>query len=347
MSETHNNMPGKDLEIEASAWIAQLDGGNMTPEDIEAFKEWIGRSPAHKKIMLNLAEVWNMMGSLSELAEPMNVAKREQQILRSNSSYSKRFQFGMMTGFAVLLGFFGTYLLVNQPSNPTTLPAIYATKVGESRTISLDDGSQISMNTNSSLEVDFADTRRKIRLLQGEAIFDVTPDPDRPFTVYARDDVVRAVGTVFSVRLQDTTVDVSVSEGAVEVLSLDSDTSGNSAHSTKTSLVGFVKSGHVAILDNSGTIIKPASTTQIEDSWSWRRGVVTFSGMPLEQAIAEMSRYTTLNIIIDDPSIGEIRIGGVYHARNVDNFFEALELGFGLDVVLSDNNTATISYAND
>ena len=97
-------------------------------------------------------------------------------------------------------------------------PTHFLTQVGEQKTIALSDGSTVILNTDSVLDIELTENSRIMRLTQGEAHFDVAPNPDRPFLVYAGDGIVKAVGTAFTVYLRKKAVEVTVSEGVVALI---------------------------------------------------------------------------------------------------------------------------------
>ena len=97
----------------------------------------------------------------------------------------------------------------------------YSTAIGKQQLITLNDGSTVLLNTNSQIKVDYSDQARNITLVKGQAHFDVMPNPNQPFNVYAGTGLVKAVGTAFSVYLQPEIIEVTVTEGTVELSALD------------------------------------------------------------------------------------------------------------------------------
>lgn len=333
MSDFSHTPDTKIIESEAAAWLAQLDGDNMSVQDLAAFKDWMRRSPRHQLEIRELAEVWGELNTLTDLIEPIaEASSAERKILKQQKN---KFLPGWTTGWttvltaciaAAFIGFSALHIL--NTSTEKRQPILIATSIGQQQTSILPDGSSVILNTNSKVEVDYSASVRKIRLLYGEAVFDVTADKKRPFVVYAGNGVVRAVGTIFSVRIDNEAVNVTVSEGAVELSSITQNTISEKAPSV--AAAGFIKAGHMAVLENQRTLIAPLSIEKINAALSWQDGLLTISGEPLEQVVAEISRYTTLKISIRDPKIRNMRIGGVFPTGDMDALFEALEMGFGV-----------------
>lgn len=340
MTENLPNTDNAEIQAEACAWLAQLDADTMSPQDLEAFHEWLNRSPLHQREMRRAVGLWGDMNMLTELMAPIEAAHaQERKLIKRRQSWGFPKAVTAMAA-ACLMGII--IIGVAGPDRfapPETEASILVTEVGEQLNSTLPDGSTIILNTNSQVEVDFDANVRKIRLLSGEAIFDVMPDKNRPLVVYAGDGLVRAVGTVFSVKLDDTTLNVAVSEGAVEVAPVRA---LQEVATQREIALGYVKAGHMAVFENQRTKIEPIPLAEIESSLSWQKGVLTFSGEPLEQVIAEVSRYTTLSITIGDPELTELRVGGVYPTDDTDALFEALEAGFDIHIEHTDPNNVVL-----
>ena len=206
------------------------------------------------------------------------------------------------------------------------------------------------MNTDSYIEVDFTKGQRNIRLLKGEALFSVAHDERRPFLVFANDGIVRAVGTEFSVHLTDVIMEVIVSEGSVELSTLKptepaKSSIKKSSSTTKVASLGVIKAGHTARVENSKASIANVSNETIDAELSWSVGRLHFSGEGLQQAIAEYTRYNDLHIVISDPDLKNIRVGGSFPTDEPDLFLQSLELNFGIKVDRSKENVVYLSKA--
>jgi transmembrane sensor len=216
----------------------------------------------------------------------------------------------------------------------STVQVLYSTSVGEQKSIVLPDHSKVLLNTASRIQVDYRVGQRGVHLLQGEAFFEVAHDTHRPFLVYAGANIVRAVGTAFTVRVQKQDVEVTVTEGVVELSSVPhavGSTVGKGLIEPQTKLAD-IKAGQSAAFNQDVESIQSIKPQEIKRKLSWREGILSFSGEPLEQVVAEVSRYTPVTIVISDPAIRDIRIGGYFKIGETDAMLEALETSFGVRV---------------
>jgi transmembrane sensor len=196
---------------------------------------------------------------------------------------------------------------------------VYATEVGEQRTVQLQDGSLMSLNTASEARVAFSGARRSIELLRGEALFSVAPDESRPFRVEAGAIIVQALGTQFNVLRRGDDVRVSVIEGRVKVFS--SDTATVVAAGSDGGLLG---AGDEVSVAGEGSLVK----RKLEDpariiAWQDRR--LVFRGNSLTEIAAEFNRYNRSPYIrIADPAAGEQRFTGTFDADAPHALMQAL-----------------------
>ena len=241
-------------------------------------------------------------------------------------------------------------------------PLAFATVVGETSAHLLGDGTEIVLNTDSRVEVDYAGARRVVRLLKGEAGFDVAPDAARPFVVFAGDGRTEAIGTAFNVRLRGRAVDVTVTEGKVRVVSDAATGPGSSSRGLSDEATPAPLETQEASVEESeslaaentnaraprelvlsageaaeygvaaGASSAPLAEAELARKLAWRRGALIFDGQTLEEAIAEVSRYTAADLVIADPSIAGMRVGGHYKTDDIEALLAALSAGFDIRV---------------
>ncbi len=188
--ELHNR--GQRAE-EASAWISRLDRELSSAEKIE-IRRWIAHDPRNKDMLSEMAGLWDDMDALSRLSElfPNPVTERDGSRRRRN--------FGIAAGVAILAAVLVSAYVADDPvrdvAEPVAIaePAIYRTAIGVLSEFSLPDGSLLTLNTNSSVEVRFDSWQRNIRMLRGELHIEVAHDADRPLNVLVGDRVFQAVG---------------------------------------------------------------------------------------------------------------------------------------------------------
>ena len=188
----------------------------------------------------------------------------------------------------------------------------YHTNSGEQQTVQMADGSQIFLNVETAIAVDFSSERREVELLHGEAFFEVAPDPHRPFRVRARAGVITAQGTAFTVRIQRDEVTVAVTEGAVSV------SPGLSGSVTSPLEAGWQASYR-------GGQMAPAHRAHLLRLLAWRRGQLVFQMQPLGEVIEEVSRYGAGTIVIANPWLRDLVVSGVFDIATPDRVLDAVE----------------------
>jgi len=215
----------------------------------------------------------------------------------------------------------------------TLLPGSYETARGEQRVVTLADGSVVALNTDTRLTVEFTDEARSIVLKRGEALFQVTHDAARPFTVHAGAGYARAAGTRFNVLAQEGNVTVSVLEGRVEVTvpeaaSRDLPASHAREHSA------LLQAGESTAYGESGRLLEPEPTrASAERIVAWREGKLRFDSWSLERAVREYNRYAEKPIRIEMPELDVVKLSGVFRIGDSAGFVAALGELVGARVV--------------
>ena len=354
MKPTHLKFPDRrTVEAEAGAWLIRLDGDEaLSADEREELETWLALSPAHGKELRDLARFWDRANVLTELAIPLDKPRQEARHLRAEGMRVRRLgPVSVAAGIAAVVLFAGVAVFVaNVPSTDTRVDNAaagvgghYATAIGQQRTITLADGSVARLNTNTRLCVEYGERYRDIRLEAGEAHFTVAPNGERPFRVYAGNGRIQAVGTAFAVHIKDGDVDVLVTEGSVEIATTGTgrQTTGllaDDAAVDALQVLGTLRVGQQTTIwrfgQRAGAIdeIRTVEPIDIEKKLGWRDGLLTFAGDPLEQVVAEISRYTTVTVDIPDPGVRAIRIGGRIAVGETDGMIAALETNFGLRV---------------
>ena len=346
------------IETEALAWIAQISGDRFTEKDLAAFREWVQRSPAHEKEIKDISALWGEMNVLTELNAHIGEADRLARRLRRRERRGKRLAF--RAALAVLCACIVIGMTLGGGSEVETpyasssdnvvqtaivnVPVVFKSAVGEQQIHTLPDGSVITLNTNSHIDVDFTDHQRTVRLLKGEALFTVAKDQFRPFVVVADNGIIRAIGTEFSVRLLSASVDVVVSEGVVELSALEptlpmsSKVAALTEDVSHTTSLGVIRAGQTATISSSKATVALHPVAEIETKLAWKSGRLEFLGKPLEDVIKEVGRYTDLDIVIDEPELQSLSFGGAFMVGDTDLLFRTLESQYGISAIFSNDN---------
>jgi transmembrane sensor len=200
---------------------------------------------------------------------------------------------------------------------------LYRTGVGERKTVHLADGSVVQLNTASTIEVALRKSHRDIRLVRGEAQFQVAHDAERPFFVNAASARLRAVGTAFDVRLRDqAVVELTVTQGVVAVVS-------TAAHGGP---APHISAGGGAVIDGGAVAPTALGGEAVRQRTAWQQGVIEFKGETLAQVVDEFNRYQVHPIVIGDARLENIRVGGRFQVDEADKFLTAISSTFPIDV---------------
>jgi transmembrane sensor len=192
-------------------------------------------------------------------------------------------------------------------------PEQFQTKLGEQRSVLLADGSRATLNTASKIEVRLRADHRIVRLLQGEVLFEVAHDPQRPFDVYVDNVVVRVVGTQFDIDRRATHTAVTVVDGRVAV------GTGRPAES-----LPVLSAGDRVVVDSTGQA-NLEHGVNLSEATSWTQRQLVFHHRPLSEVAGEFNRYNVARIEIRGPSLGRQEVTGTFRSNDVASFVEVLE----------------------
>jgi transmembrane sensor len=331
-----------DIEQQAADWLVRLDSHRApSPADLAELKAWLQRSPAHREQLKRLTQYWHSANLLTELSFPLPGSQRPGGTLanlryRIRRLFNDRWQAaGALTATAALaLG-----LLFGNP-NSISGNGIYETRIGEQNSITLTDGSVVRLNTDSHIQVNYLDHQRNIVLIAGEAHFEVAKNKRRPFVVTAGDGIVRAVGTAFTLRLNPDALKVTVTEGKVALASNPQPSapqmpSQDRGYLLQGQAVDFIPQANTGL----GNQIQQLQQEDLDQQLAWHKGLLIFTGEPLAEVIAEVNRYTQLDIKIMDQGIANISIGGQFKVGETDAMLKVLETSFGINVTRPNTNT--------
>ena len=221
---------------------------------------------------------------------------------------------------------------------------VYATAVGEQRSVALDDGSVVHLNTRSRVAVDFSGAARVASLLDGEAVFKVARDAQRPFKVHAGDTLVEVRGTEFNVRLYHRAATITVLEGRVAVsttgLSRAVGPEGGSPEAV------IVAAGNQAVVSGDGRITAHTEA-DLEKALSWRTRRLIFRSDPLGTVVDEFNRYNRMEIVVADDALALTSISGVFSADDPDSLLQFLATSGKAQVTRVGRDRAIVQAATE
>jgi transmembrane sensor len=312
-----------EIELEAARWAARLDRGPLTAEEARALDAWLEgdlrRVGAFARAR-GLALYTERARALGPNYDPRDFL--EDELAPATARTGSAHRAGWLAGGVAAAVLLAAAVLVALQWTEEGLG--YETRLGETRIVPLADGSVMTLNTQSEVVVEFSRDRREVRLLYGEALFDVVRDPARPFEVDAGATRVRAVGTSFTVRRSaHAPVEVLVQDGEVEVAA---------PHAGGAPVRVRANMRLVAALP---AVPVPVDSAVIQRELAWREGRIAFEGETLSQAAAQFARYSDTRIVIADPALAQERITGLFQSNDPVGFSRAVATSLGLDVELA------------
>jgi transmembrane sensor len=316
-----------EIEEQAAKWLIRLDAG-ATPEDWARHARWLADSPRHRAAFLRLSRAWSGSNALRKLrpldchVDPDLLAPAESRRPRVTVDWRR---VGLAVGASVTLAVVGVFAWRNAAA-PDAL--VYETKFATTQHVSLTDGTQINLNGDSVIRVNFTPTLRDVVVERGEALFDVAAEARRPFRVTAGNTVTTTLTSRFSVhrRAADTT-EVLVSRGQVvfERARPPLYFTGSGSRFVRT-----LWAGTMASADNGGIFVRAIGTAAVHRRLAWVDRQVAFLGETLEEAVREINRYNHQQLVILDPAIGQLRVSGRFDATDPDSFVASLEKPLGV-----------------
>jgi transmembrane sensor len=282
--------------------------------------DWIEADPRHAVAFARMEAAWDLAGRLR--ANPPALDKPEPLLDGDADQWLSRRR--IVAGFVGATAVGGAGTAVWRYVSDVEL---YRTRVGERRVVVLSDGSRVHLNTGSTIEVAMKKDRRMLRLVRGEALFEVAHDKARPFLVEVGSARLRAVGTAFNVRIRENVVELTVTEGVVAV--------AQTGDPVRRQASPHIAAGDGAII-RPGAVAPTALDTQVlRQRTAWQDGVIELEGETLPQAVEEFNRYRTQPIIVGDARLANIRVGGRFEVDEADKFLTALASSFPVDAMKS------------
>lgn len=326
--------PPAAARAEAAAWIARLHGPQRSPQLEAGLRRWLAEDPDNARAFERMTEAW-------EAATSVSAGQFPRVALWKRSFVPREWARAAVVLLACGVAGLAAYTWWDDPS--------YTTDIGEQRSVRLEDGSRISLNSASRVVVDYRASQRRVRLEQGESFFEVAPNPGRPFVVIAGDRQVTALGTSFSVRYEPHRLAVMLVDGKVTVsavppsgtagLSVRGETPENPSSDSKndTQLPAEPSPTALTLLPGQRLVLAAASppkldTPPVEAVTAWRRGEVMLDKTALADAVAEMNRYDETHLVIGDPRIADLLVSGIYRTGDSVGFAQAVARMYDLKV---------------
>ena len=307
----------------AAEWFARVRSGRLDSPDDKAWDEWMSADARNAQSYESVELAWELTEELRDrpLIQGM-LRDADLSLTQRRETPAKAWAFGLrpswrMGAAAAALVLICAATAVFVATRPGV--EVYATDVGQQRTVTLADNSTISLNTATQVRVSYSRALRRIEILNGEAAFSVTHDRDRPFEVHALRGTTTAVGTEFDVQILGAMTAVSVLQGTVTVRPTEGREDGNSTQISAGQAVEYK--------DGATSAIRSADAGKVR---GWLAQRIVFSNVALAEALADYNRYIKTPIVLGDPDLGVKRINGVFRMGDETAFLDALEQGLHL-----------------
>ena len=332
MSKVHDIREAKSTTQQASDWVALLASEDASAEDRERCAAWLKEDPANQTAFDELNHTLSRVVAMGDRFRG-SVARGDSVAVADNASSSRAGNPGRKwfvgTAAALLVGTVGAVMWVQAPKG-----TVYDTDVGQQMTFTLSDRSTVQLNTDTELLVRFTDDTRSIELRRGEAFFDVAHDSNRPFVVEAGLGSIQAVGTGFVVRVDRDLVEVTVTEGIVELKHESRNSVEFSEPDDPAGAMPVAKLSEGYRVEYDRRVGSPAvvAPEELDRALAWLQGLMIFEDQTLEEVLQEVGRYTETRLIIADSTLTELRVGGAFRSDDLEALLEFLEKGLDISV---------------
>ncbi|MDS1140793.1 FecR family protein [Pusillimonas sp. SM2304] len=299
-----------DLHDAAAHWFTREHGGLMTSDERLVFEAWRKADPRHEQAYQEMMRVWGAAKAAPDMVFE-NILRRPPQ---PAAGFPSRRRILVLGAGAACCAAVATVLVGPQRwFDSPTFSERYASPRGERRIVDLPDGSALTLNTASIVQVRLYESERRVLLERGEAFFSIASAMNRPFVVDAGVATVTVTGTQFNVRRDTGQVSVAVESGSVEV-------AGGTWWKREVRRLGAAQSVLVA----SSTEVSEVSTANLGRLTAWRQGKVVFDAEPLAVIVAEMNRYRVQPVRLRSAALQGLRVAGVFSTDNPDAFLDVL-----------------------
>ena len=300
-------VPSAKVRAAAAAWVARLHDERRSPGLDARLRKWLDEGEEHRRAFARMTGAWEQAGRIRMRASRSTPAVRREpsRIVLWAAA---------VAATLVLAATAGIYYW-----NDNTV----STRIGQREVRLLRDGTRVVLNTDTRIEVNYDEQARRVRLIRGEARFDVSKHPTWPFLVTVDGQEIRALGTSFIVR-HDGIEDLAVTlvEGRISVAPV----ARNDEMPPLNPQILSPGQRLVIVRHHAPAVDRP----DLARITAWQQGRVEFDATPLAEAAEEMNRYSKSRITVADADIAQLRIGGVFRTGDSDQFVSIVTAALGL-----------------
>lgn len=279
---------GGETKAEAAAWLVRLHADDRSSADEDAFRAWVASKPENGRAFEAVTNVWDLSAGLGAAKASRPLAMRRRSVL---------------AGFAAAAAAGAGFAVWQQ-----AYAGVYETAVGEQERVVLSDGTRALLDTNTRLRERFTASLRAVELDRGRVDFRVKSDAHRPFVVEAGEQRILANRTTFDVRRDGSRLSVVLLDGRATVL----------APSRAPAQRLTLERGDRAVLAEN--VAAHVDRPNLAPLVAWQTGQAIFDSETLAEAAAEMNRYSTVRLVVDDRAVARLKLSGVYSVGDNEAF---------------------------
>lgn len=312
-----------DAQATAATWFARWRSGRMTAAEIADAEAWLRAAPENRAAFEEIVAVWEAVEPARRDPEIMELRGKARRRGRRNRALTQ-LRIAAAALLVAALGFGGLQWVRSLTERP---PVVYATRIGQTSTVSLADGSKVILDADSALKVwPRMTTERRLELVKGRAFFEVAKDKRRPFVVRTDKGSVTALGTAFDVRRDAAGMKIVLLEGRVRI---------QPSAKAKASKPVEMAAGYEFVGDGVAWQLTKADSAA---ETSWIHGDLIFDDQPLSTIVEDLNRYGGERIVIADPDVGSRRLSAVLKAGDRKLFLASVQALRLAGVKRSDEN---------
>lgn len=288
-------------ETEAATWLVALSEDPDDPALAARFEQWRGAHPLHVELWARTVRAYELAGGTVSHDDRHAAAPAERDMPFAKPQPRPAAQSRRRVAAAALLAVAACLLLLAAPGMLLRLQADHVTATAELRSLELADGSRVRLGPESALAIDVSGAERRVRMLKGQAFFEVVPDASRPFRVAAQNVVATVLGTAFEVKLVGDGAAVAVQHGQVRV-------DGRMPPRTE-----ILSAGDWITMDGASFARGQRKVDEIGD---WLSGELVARDRPVTEIVDALRRYYDGMIVVRDGAFARTRVTGIYDLRH-------------------------------
>jgi transmembrane sensor len=314
MSRRNPHTDEEGVAEAAATWFVRLQGETASEQDWQAFEAWLSAAPAHVAAYEKIERLWMALDAdapaLAAALEAPQSAPRRARPRHPQARVSRRVWLGVGGAMAASVALGVVFLAQGPEQAPASL---YRTAAGQTQIIKLADGTQVRLNAASSLKVRLGRDARRVEMAEGEAAFDVTHDPKRPFLIAVGDNQVKVVGTEFDIRHRGGSTELTVRRGVVEV------------RPGAAEAAAYKVAAGQQYARRDGATAATITDVSANDAFAWTEGQLVYRDRPLSEVAADLSRRFGRPVTTADARTAALRFTGVLVTDNEPAVIRRLE----------------------